>query len=42
MPFPCIGRTQKADLARRIDQQDVLDRVTLLLATVVLLLLIRI
>jgi hypothetical protein len=42
MPFSCICRTQEADLAGLVDQQNVLDRVTLLLAAVILLLFVRI
>ena len=42
MPFSCICRTQEADLAGLVDQQNVLDRMTLLLAAVELLLFVRI
>jgi hypothetical protein len=40
--LPCIGRAQKPDPSRRIDEQHILDRMVFLLATVVDFLLITI
>ena len=42
MPLPSIGSTQKANVAVFINQEDILDRVTLLLSTIILILLISI